>query len=86
MSMVSERWPPIYDADDLARTIQQMGERGDLEARFFEPVSAASGDYCQGDVFSFTSPLPLGDEDGQVVAEGEVTTTVGWPYCRSSPV
>lgn len=74
MTVVSERWPPVYDAEDLARTIQEMRERGDLEARFYMAPSAASGSYCQGDIFSFTSPVPLVDEDGQAIAEGEVAT------------
>lgn len=67
--MREDRWPPVYDADDLAREIQVLTERPDFETAFYEwrldrgmqsPV-----DVCQGDVVTLASEVPAIGEDGQ---------------------
>ncbi len=67
----TERWPPVYDAEDLNRTIRQIVEAPDLSAAFFDSVTRG-GAVCQGDILRFTSPVPLIDEIGEAVADGEV--------------
>lgn len=66
-----ERWPPIYDADDLVRDIKRLtgDERGErLEREFFEWRLDRSpnrpDDICQGDVVSLDSDVPIIAEDG----------------------
>ena len=52
------RWPPIYDAEDLANTITLMAGRADLESVFFDSP-AKGGAYCQGDVLQLASGAPV---------------------------
>lgn len=70
--MPVERWPPVYDPDDLQNTIRKIAEaRDDLTTVFYGSISEG-GPVCQGDVLEFTSPVPLIDETGAAVADGEV--------------
>jgi len=64
------KWPPIYDAEDLANAIADLAARSDLEAVFFDPVTSG-GPYCQGDVLQLTSGAPVIDTDGGPNLVGE---------------
>jgi hypothetical protein len=71
--MTIERWPPVYDAEGLARQIRELAERDKLLSAFYLPMAVpAPQDRCQGDVIAFHSPVPLIDADGEVVGMGEV--------------
>lgn len=65
-----ERWPPIYDARDLASQIHELVISGRLEKEFYdlqgEPV------LCQGDIFRLVAPLPVIDELGEATALDDV--------------
>jgi len=68
MAAPGERWPPVYDADDLVREIKRLAEHPDL-ASFYEwrrdQSTRAPDDVCQGDVVRLASEVPLILEDGQ---------------------
>lgn len=60
--MSQERWPPIYDAKDLAETIQKMSSTSSLSSNFY---SSEILDYsCQGDIVEFESAQPYIAKDG----------------------
>ncbi|HBQ09656.1 MAG TPA: hypothetical protein DEF51_00195 [Myxococcales bacterium] len=61
------RWPPVYDAEDLARTIRELVRAEDMEARFWS-LRSLDDDACQGDVIRLEAPLPHLDEEGAAVA------------------
>lgn len=63
-----ERWPPIYDEEDLKATIDQVAS-GDVFFNFFLPTAQLAG-VCQGDVVALHGPVPLFDEHGEPVAQG----------------
>ena len=67
--MREDRWPPVYDADDLAREIQVLTERPDFETAFYEwrldRGTQSPVDVCQGDVVTLASEVPAIGEDGQ---------------------
>ena len=65
-----ERWPPVYDADDLARQIRNLAGSEFLEERFY--VLEPEVPLCQGDVFHLQSPIPLIDEGGSAVALDDI--------------
>lgn len=64
-----ERWPPVYDADDLQAQIKQLSRRPDLGDAFYEWRRDRSqqviADVCQGDVIELMSEVPLLVADGQ---------------------
>ncbi len=65
-----DRWPPIYDADDLKATIEKIASNPHLLfANFY--VNGAhinSDERCQGDIVAFDSSIPCIDESGEPVA------------------
>jgi hypothetical protein len=67
--MKGERWPPVYDADDLANQIRLLTEGERLEREFFEwrldRSTTIPSDICQGDVVTLKSDVPVILEDGQ---------------------
>lgn len=69
MAPTGERWPPVYDADDLVREIKRLTERADLVEAFYEWRSDRSvipcDDVCQGDVIELASDVPVILDDGQ---------------------
>lgn len=69
MQPAGERWPPVYDADDLVREIKRLTDRPDLAEAFFDwrrdRSMAAPDDVCQGDVVELASEVPVILEDGQ---------------------
>lgn len=66
-----ERWPPVYDADDLATTIKQLVESDKLVANFFDTTSSRGNDLYQGDIVRLRSGVPLIDHDGQPTVMGD---------------
>jgi len=69
MAPAGERWPPVYDADDLAREIKRITEDARLARDFFDwrldrSVSSPD-DICQGDVVLLESDVPVITQDGQ---------------------
>jgi hypothetical protein len=72
MPVPAERWPPVYDADDLVREIKRLTARDNLEASFFEwrrdRSTNVPGDVCQGDVVALACDVPLIGESGEAEA------------------
>lgn len=64
------RWPPVYDAEDLARAIAALAGRPDIETVFFDSP-ATGGDFCQGDVLQIVSGAPVIDADGTPTIVGD---------------
>jgi hypothetical protein len=68
MAEKGERWPPVYDADDLIREIKRLTSNERLEQGFFEWRRDRStfrpADICQGDVIVLDSGVPVILEDG----------------------
>jgi hypothetical protein len=64
-----ERWPPVYDAEDLVNEIRQLTEGENLEREFFEwrldRSTTSPTDICQGDIVVLKSDVPVILEDGQ---------------------
>lgn len=69
MAATGERWPPVYDAEDLVREIKRLTERADLATVFYEwrrdRSVTAPEDVCQGDIISLSSDVPVILDDGQ---------------------
>jgi hypothetical protein len=69
MAPTGERWPPVYDADDLVREIKRLTEHADVATAFYEWRRDNSvnvpGDVCQGDIVELVSEVPIILEDGQ---------------------
>ncbi len=57
------RWPPVYDAEDLAEEIRELAAAEDFDARFWT-LRAIDGTPCQGDVVQLAAEVPLLDETG----------------------
>ena len=72
-----ERWPPIYDANDLENTIRELTQSHQLAKRFF--VTEPHQYICQGDIIELNSPVPLLHEDGQpaIVDESRYWMIIG---------
>lgn len=69
MAATGERWPPVYDAEDLVREIKRLTERSDLATAFYEwrrdRSTTVPEDICQGDIVSLSSEVPVVLDDGQ---------------------
>ncbi|WP_371196098.1 hypothetical protein [Glaciecola sp. SC05] len=67
--MLTERWPPVYDAEDLKQTISLLvspnGSASQLYCLRSQPTA------CQGDVFELDSSVPLIHEDGKPATKGD---------------
>ena len=64
-----ERWPPVYDAEELRKQIRELVQAGTLEANFF--TTAPDLPLCQGDIFRLRSPLPAISDDGEPAVYGD---------------
>jgi hypothetical protein len=56
----SGRWPPVYDENDLERTIREIADGNG----FYQTPFAAG--WCQGDVVELEGALPVIEADGSV--------------------
>lgn len=65
---MTERWPPIYDADDLAATIAKVA--GKHASSSLYATSVAGPPVCQGDVVELPAGLPVLDEAGEPLVLG----------------
>ncbi|MET0498496.1 MAG: hypothetical protein ABW106_09560 [Steroidobacteraceae bacterium] len=70
-----ERWPPVYDAVELAGQIKTLAARDALLEDFFSdrPASVA---WCQGDVVRLPAVIPILNERGAALADNAHLT--GW--------
>jgi hypothetical protein len=59
-----ERWPPIYDAQQLAEQIKDLSSRGELNKQFYSN-EVLDVPWCQGDVIELSSQFPYIDHDGE---------------------
>lgn len=68
MPTAEDRWPPVYDADELVELIRGLVQRADAE-RFYEwrgdHSMSALEDVCQGDIVELTSGIPVIGSDGE---------------------
>jgi|SRR5450631_3079850 len=64
----TERWPPVYDAEQLKEQIAGLGREGNLADAFYGPTNSG-GAICQGDLLQLTAPLPFIDEDAEAAVE-----------------
>jgi hypothetical protein len=64
-----DRWPPVYDLDDLVAEIKRLTEHRDIATAFYEWRRDRSieqpSDVCQGDLISLASDVPVIHRDGQ---------------------
>lgn len=60
---LTERWPPVYDADELASTIKDLLASCRLETSFYTPTRGQA-EICQGDIVALPADVPVIDEDG----------------------
>lgn len=60
---LTERWPPVYDADELASTISDMLTSGRLETNFYTSMRGQA-EICQGDIVALPADVPVIAEDG----------------------
>jgi hypothetical protein len=69
MAVTGDRWPPVYDAEDLVREIKKLTEHTDVAEAFYEwrrdRSTTVPEDVCQGDVIELVSDVPVILEDGQ---------------------
>jgi hypothetical protein len=69
MAEAGERWPPVYDLEDLVNEIRRMARDERLERDFYEwrrdRSTLIPADVCQGDVVRLDSEVPVILEDGQ---------------------
>jgi hypothetical protein len=69
MAATGDRWPPVYDAEDLVREIKRLTERSDLATAFYEwrrdRSTTVPEDVCQGDIIFLSSEVPVILDDGQ---------------------
>lgn len=61
--MQADRWPPIYDAEDLHEAIGALSSQANLQETFY--ARPEEGKTFQGDVVQLETNLPLIWEDGQ---------------------
>lgn len=67
----SERWPPIYDAEDLQATIKELLNKGDIASWLYSNKTHIPHGLCQGDIIQLHTSVPLIDEDGVLAAKGD---------------
>ena len=72
MPPVSERWPPIYDAGDLARTIREMVDSDRFQDQFYRS-EAPLEHICQGDIVRLQTGVPVLAANGQPAIHDDVT-------------
>lgn len=66
--MVVDRWPPVYDADELKQVIRDLASSNDISKSFYSRRS--SGKPFQGDIIELNTSLPMIWSDGQPAVHG----------------
>ena len=69
----NERWPPIYDAEDLGNTIEKLIDTDEITKQFYTSSQRSGNAVYQGDIIRIAVNLPLINEHGKAVAEEEET-------------
>lgn len=64
------RWPPIYDAEELAGQIRELVASDSFHARFYDLRPREPGVF-QGDIVALREGVPVIDRDGQASVVGE---------------
>lgn len=65
---MTERWPPVYDAEGLKAYISKLAStEADLHKVFYAPSKTDGGAYCQGDVLELEMGIPCIDESGPLI-------------------
>lgn len=63
-----ERWPPVYDLEDLVRDIKTLVDHPHIQNDFYlwrrERSTEVHSDICQGDIVTFGSEVPVIGPDG----------------------
>ncbi|WP_428818808.1 hypothetical protein [Microbulbifer sp. MCCC 1A16149] len=67
--MAGERWPPVYDAEDLKVTIAKLSNSAEVYKNFYRV--RPEGLPYQGDIIRLQSAVPLIWDDGQAGILGE---------------
>lgn len=70
-----ERWPPIYDADDLKSAIAELA-RPDLINQRFYGTEPRDEPWCQGDILQLQTDLPYIAADGQPAVMANLQTSL----------
>lgn len=67
-----DRWPPTYDAEQLAQQIRELAGSPDIARGFYDNASGAHRvdlpEFCQGDIVHLDCKIPLIGPDGGPVA------------------
>jgi hypothetical protein len=59
---MEERWPPVYDAEDLRRVIAEIsGTQGLAKKLYANPPAGTYQSFFQGDIVEFEAQIPLLD-------------------------
>lgn len=67
--MEANRWPPVYDFEDLKSQIKELQERDELCKQYY--VFAPQPTYCQGDIISFEAEFPFITDGGDIAIDEE---------------
>lgn len=69
MNPKGERWPPVYDLEDLLSEIKRLSDHPDVASAFYawrkDRSPIAVDDVCQGDIVHLPSEVPVISDDGQ---------------------
>jgi hypothetical protein len=62
------RWPPIYDFEDLGRTISRLIENGEIFNIFYNCIRKENlPPFCQGDIVKVKLRFPFVNKEGEVI-------------------
>ena len=68
---MGDRWPPIYNAEELRHTIRDLVHSGRIRDGFYEPPGPKEG-VCQGDVIRLQASVPVIARDGSPALHEDV--------------
>lgn len=61
---MTDRWPPVYDADDLARCITEVVSASDSQGMYSRAGLSIGPAICQGDIVELPASVPVIDSSG----------------------
>lgn len=65
----ADRWPPVYDAEELRQAIRQLSTHNEITKNFYGAQS--NGNPFQGDIIQLESPIPVIWKDGAPAVQGQ---------------
>jgi len=68
MGLIQERWPPVYDAEDLRQAISRLVGHPAVGNRFYASTRSPDG-LCQGDILELGCRRPWVNSGGQACAD-----------------